>query len=338
MPGVQSRGDVDKRLARSRSQAKMKMCWPFTANKARCLGILLLLLHLMFTIEWNISFHLRVIADPSAYTVFFFPAKSVNTSTPMLDSRVSTIPNHRTINIDSSADAGLGPPINHQLESEPISGIPVKQNDPLHRPLGARVLLGIFSKYDSFRFQQEYRAIVQHWKSDAHYGPAICPLSEFLMLPNEDSRCELIYTFVVGAGDVEAPTQVSSSERPMLSNRSAMPEGWFGFNDTTLLNIRENANEGKAQTWLRYASQVAQNYGIEYVAKCEHTSSLDIPKYFRFADRRLLPAPYNKGLFAGSMRDKHFWKQSLKGEVKEVRLTDKHFWWIHRARFYMESK
>jgi hypothetical protein len=328
---------------------KIPRGWPLvTANNARCLGILLLLLHLMFTIEWNISFHLRVVTDPSAYTIFFFPAKNVNASTPLLDNhverrgprpeRVSTSSSHRTMDIDTSTDAGLSPPINHQLESEPISDIPLKQNDPLHRPLGARVLLGIFSKYDSFKFQQEYRAIIQHWKSDARYGPAICPLSEFLMLPNEGSRCELIYTFVVGAGDAEAPTQVTSSERPILSNRSAMPEGWVGFNDTTLLNIRENAHEGKAQTWLRYASQVAQNYGIEYVAKCEHTSSLDIPKYFRFADRRLLPAPYNKGLFAGSMRDKHFWKQSPKGEVKEVRLTDKHFWWIHRARFYMESK
>jgi hypothetical protein len=185
--------------------------------------------------------------------------------------------------------------------------------DPRRRPQRARVLLGIFSTKDDIDSRNQYRAMFQFWKSrDCRYHHAICSFSEYQqeLKRRKVSQCELIYSFVIGVGQAfngtEAPTEITNDERPLLVNRSAMKD-WEEFDDTTLLNIRENTNDGKAQTWLRYASRVAEDHDFEYVAKCEQTAYLDIRKYFRFADLRLLPQPYDWDLLAGALRDRSFW-------------------------------
>jgi hypothetical protein len=214
-----------------------------------------------------------------------------------------------------------------------------------HRPKRGRVLLGIFSTKDSFKSREQYRSLFEFWRSrDCRYRRAICSLSEFHeeIKQHNVSQCELIYSFVIGAGEpvngVEAPTEIASDERPLLVNQSAMTQSWVEFDDLTLLNIRENTHQGKAQTWLRFASRVAEAHDIEYVAKCEQTASLDIPKYFRFADLRLLPQAYEWGLFAGALRDRTFWNVTPQGETREMIQLEKHMLNNYEGHFYMESK
>jgi hypothetical protein len=299
------------RSGASRTLQKSILCpFPVAATSTQRYGTLSVLLFLpsLLFVEWNISFHRSIITELSAAAGLMVPTVGHNKSVPTTSGLVSV-------------------------------------TQPSHRPRHARVLLGIFSAKDSLKSRDEYRVLLEFWRThDRRYGHSICSFAEFQRQANGGNGvlCELVYSFVIGASEssdgVEAPTEIASDERPLLVNLSTMTEGWSEFNDTTPLNIRENVNEGKAQTWLRYASQVAKEYEFDYVAKCEAASFLDIPSYFRFSDRRLLPAPYNRGVFAGAMRDKRFWKNSIRGNVPEVWKADKHFFWQHRARFYMESK
>ena len=50
--------------------------------------------------------------------------------------------------------------------------------------------------------------------------------------------------------------------------------------DMTLLNIRENMNEGKSQTWMKYAATIAEEYDLDYVAKCDADSLFHLHEFF----------------------------------------------------------
>jgi hypothetical protein len=147
----------------------------------------------------------------------------------------------------------------------------------VHRK-GPIVLVGIFTTETPTSSTMRKRILsIFELRNDTR----VCPFSDFRRLSAEERRrspCELIYTFVLGAvgnQDHSAgfPTIIAGNDaRPLVVNRSDSNSTW----DKTILNIRENMNEGKSPTWFNYGASVAEEYGIEYVAKCDEDSILNL--------------------------------------------------------------
>jgi Galactosyltransferase len=89
--------------------------------------------------------------------------------------------------------------------------------------------------------------------------------------------CQIVYTFVAAAGDPRsAPTERMHHNHKDPFTLQSAPEhsnmsSWFNneTDDITYLNIKENMNEGKSQTWFKYGVMVAAQLGIDYIAKLD---------------------------------------------------------------------
>jgi Galactosyltransferase len=177
-----------------------------------------------------------------------------------------------------------------------------------------RVLMGIVSAdfFNDQVYRKRHRTLFTLWND-----PRVCSLPEFKSKPlAERYICELIYTFVIGANPDETPELVDNSrpfevQRPIKGVSRDLNEP-----DTTLLNIRENMNEGKSQTWMYYASQIAEQYDLDYVAKCDADSILHLHEFFRFAYKNMPPAPYNSMMYIGALRDKAYWPKHTTDEER----------------------
>jgi hypothetical protein len=183
---------------------------------------------------------------------------------------------------------------------------------PVHRQLGApphsrrlRILFGILTAdfRNDHTYRKRHRELFKLWNDSR-----VCSLPEFKAKPIEERyECEIIYTFVIGANPHASPELVDNS-RPMEVARpvtGVCPD--LNEPDMTLLNIRENMNEGKSQTWLKYAAEIAEEYDLDYVTKCDADSLLHLHEFFQFAYNNLPPAPYNKHMYVGALRDKAYW-------------------------------
>ena len=169
-----------------------------------------------------------------------------------------------------------------------------------------RVLIGILST-DGLKNDQEYRKrhrnLFKLWND-----PRVCSLPDFKTRPlSERYVCELIYTFVIGANPEASPELVDNSrpfevDRPITGTSRDLNEP-----DMTLLNIRENMNEGKSQTWMYYASKIAEENDLDYVGKVDADSLLLLHEFFHFAYKNMPPAPYNSMMYIGALRDKAYW-------------------------------
>jgi hypothetical protein len=62
-------------------------------------------------------------------------------------------------------------------------------------------------------------------------------------------------------------------------------------NDGVFLNIIENMNHGKTPTFMNWASQLSQQHGIPYIAKCDSDVFLRMDKMFELVRYELPPIP-----------------------------------------------
>jgi Galactosyltransferase len=84
-------------------------------------------------------------------------------------------------------------------------------------------------------------------------------------------------------------------------------------------------NEGKSQTWFKYAYNIMQEYPeISYVMKIDTDAILHLHEFFHFAYRHLPPPPYSGNAYVGALRDKAFWP-SKKGISDIERETSEGF-------------
>lgn len=168
-----------------------------------------------------------------------------------------------------------------------------------------RILFGIltadFPNDETYR--KRHRKLFQLWDD-----PRVCSLPDFKARPlNERYECQLIYTFVM-AGNPDAPPVLVNHERPYEVSKPITGRSRdLNEPDTILLNIRENMNEGKSQTWMKYGAEIAEEYGLDYVTKCDADSLLHLHEFFEWAYKHLPPAPYNTNVYAGALRDKAYW-------------------------------
>jgi hypothetical protein len=169
-----------------------------------------------------------------------------------------------------------------------------------------RVLFGIITadfKNDQ-AYRKRHRMLFELWNDTR-----VCSLPDFKAKPlSERYECEIIYTFVMAANPDASPELVDES-RPFEVQRPIRGGVCTDLNepDMTLLNIRENMNEGKSQTWMYYGAKIAREYDLDYVTKCDADAILHLHEFFMFAYKHMPPAPYNRNMYIGALRDKAYW-------------------------------
>jgi hypothetical protein len=165
----------------------------------------------------------------------------------------------------------------------------------------SRILFGIFSM-DSEE-ERHKRDLIRNSYLSFKDDPRICSLATFLERTYQNAKdankCLLIYTFVIG-GNPNGSTELMDDSHPITLDPSAIANA---ENDATYLNIRENMEEGKSQTWFKFATKVMDLYDMDYVSKCDSDSLVFVPSLFEFAKRNLPPAPYNQRIYVGKMYD-----------------------------------
>ncbi|KAL3940062.1 MAG: hypothetical protein SGBAC_005318 [Bacillariaceae sp.] len=144
-----------------------------------------------------------------------------------------------------------------------------------------RILVGIFctnlnalEKKRRQLLRNTYLTSYQETKSKHR----ICSLQDLLSTKIDPQKCQFAYTFVVG-GNISAPTeQVYTDDIHSIAiphDKIEAPES-----DVLYLNIQENMNEGKSETWFRYASLIMeQELYFDYVAKMD-TDTILFPHFF----------------------------------------------------------
>lgn len=174
--------------------------------------------------------------------------------------------------------------------------------------------MGIFTfdKKVQWPYRRQYRKLFEVFKQQN--DTRLCSLYDFIHAPNDDVRyeCQFIYTFVVGGlTDKNARTELVDDSAPILM--APDPDGFKRDNtDVTVLNIQENMNAGKSQTWFYYASTILEKYDLDYAGKIDSDSLPYMDKFFQYAYTYLPPPPYNSGIIAGVPIDKLWWQKSKK--------------------------
>ena len=169
---------------------------------------------------------------------------------------------------------------------------------------GPRLMLGIMSvlDHDSERLRRKtiretYLSYFNQSDTERH---RICSLTELLDKSRADHalllrECQLAYTFVVG-GNPEGSTErlTFTDSEPMTLAPDALEP------DVVLLNIKENMNDGKSQTYFKYGTTVVDNHlYFDYIIKCD-TDTLIFPEYFLNHKMNRLPLfPNNVRVYGG---------------------------------------
>jgi hypothetical protein len=173
-----------------------------------------------------------------------------------------------------------------------------------------KTFLGIISAdtYNDAAYRKRHRRLFQIWNDTR-----VCSLADFRTRSfTEREPCQLIYSFIIGANpDPNGPTELLEQNTKDLPIERPKPINTLHADvndpDVTLLNIKENMNEGKSQTFFYFASLMMEEYGMDYAMKCDADSILHLHDFFLFAHNHLPPPPYNVQLIAGALRDKAGW-------------------------------
>ena len=109
--------------------------------------------------------------------------------------------------------------------------------------------------------------------------------------------------------------------------------------DITLLNIRENMNDGKSQSWFAYTSTILtqeQDNDFDYIAKWDEDTILLLTEYFQFVYTNLPSrSPYNSMILVGTPFDKAHWDQTNQTETDRERVESLYETLYNRVHVYM---
>ena len=169
---------------------------------------------------------------------------------------------------------------------------------------GPRLLLGIMSvlDHDSEQVRRQtiretYLSFFSQSETERH---RICALAELLDKSRADHSilvrdCQLAYTFVVGGNPEGSTERLTFTDPEPLTLAPAVSEP-----DVVVLNIKENMNDGKSQTYFKYGTTVVDNQlYFDYIIKCD-TDTLIFPEYFLNYEMKRLPVfPNNVRVYGG---------------------------------------
>ncbi|CAJ1952206.1 unnamed protein product [Cylindrotheca closterium] len=187
-----------------------------------------------------------------------------------------------------------------------------KKGETNQRP--TTMLLGIFTM-DSVKDARRRKTIRKTWISHNRTTKGtsakriICSLQEWIENPD---GCQLAYAFVLG-GNPKGPTELLeyNSSFPMsIPCRLQHTNDQEDTSDIICLNIRENMEEGKSQTWFKYATtttvpqQHEQNDNFDYIGKMDSDTLLYPGIFFNRVLQKLPKYPNNARVYGGDYRFK----------------------------------
>jgi hypothetical protein len=165
-----------------------------------------------------------------------------------------------------------------------------------------RILVGIMTTLDSpiekrrrQVIRETYLAYYKQQHAQNNNTPhRICSLQDLqASILVDESECQFVYTFVVGANPTGPTTLLewnnttTSSLIPMTVDTALISNQ--EEKDIVYLNIRENMNSGKSPSWLKYASAIAKELDLDYVAKADTDTLIIIPDFLDFVNQHLPP-------------------------------------------------
>jgi hypothetical protein len=108
--------------------------------------------------------------------------------------------------------------------------------------------------------------------------------------------CQRAYVFVVGGNPNGSKERVDYSDsEPMTLPSSNSTEA-----DIVLLNIQENMEEGKSQTYLKYATTIIDDHlYFDYVAKTDSDTLIFTERFLNHEIQRLPSFPHNVRVYGG---------------------------------------
>lgn len=172
--------------------------------------------------------------------------------------------------------------------------------------MGARpvsMLLGIYTTNSDEELEKRLRIRDTYLNAKNNSTSFYCPLSEFTkqpLQPGNDRSCRIPYAFIMGSGDETRPTE-HFDDTPMEVARTLLekPVPDENFDDFIHLNIQENIDEGKSATYLKFAANVAAEYHIDYIAKADTDTLINMNVLLDFMDTDLPPKPMNRRMYGG---------------------------------------
>jgi hypothetical protein len=151
----------------------------------------------------------------------------------------------------------------------------------------------------SVQNEMERRKVVREtylsFYKDSHTPNRICSLTDIQNHKVPLEECQIAYIFVVG-GNPDGPTELV---KPNTSFPMTVDEPTNDEDDVVFLNIQENLEDGKSQSWVKYASMVVEVFPFDYIAKVDSDTLLFTPAFLRFATEKLPKAPNNKRIYGG---------------------------------------
>lgn len=150
-----------------------------------------------------------------------------------------------------------------------------------------RILMGIFTtntEEDTNRRRLIRKTYLQTYQilrevgltSDVETPGSLCSLADLLENKGHAMEtCSIVYAFVMGAWDksnTTAPTDLTLFEDESVTYTVDRSFSEDYERDVVYLNIRENMNFGKSETWLRYASTIlprTTKLGIDLISKVD---------------------------------------------------------------------
>ena len=123
------------------------------------------------------------------------------------------------------------------------------------------------------------------YKNDDKHRHRICSLNDLLQGIVAFEDCQVAYAFFVGANP-SGPSELlfPNDSFPILATRNGTLVSQ-DEDDIVYLNIRENMEDGKSPTWLKYASMVVVEKDIpfDYIAKFDSDTLVFMPAFLEFA-------------------------------------------------------
>jgi len=179
-------------------------------------------------------------------------------------------------------------------------------------------LLGIFSTLkdvEESEARQRIRDTYLSYKND----PRICSLKNYMMWKDAEaakvqtentgdeasssSICKILYTFVIGGNEnTEESHYRLNEDRPITINAEDIEKA---EEDSVYLNIKENISHNKTLAWFKYASEIAESYGIDYISKLDSDTMVSIPHLMDYIITDLPPNPYAVRVYGGSLYNHH---------------------------------
>jgi Galactosyltransferase len=142
-------------------------------------------------------------------------------------------------------------------------------------------LIGIFSTMEDNQTRSIIRKTMLGNDLPDDVKRRLCNLNEFLNITYDTTKCRIVYTFVIGGNASGLPALYTTDDMIFDAHNITSQE-----KDLTILNIKENANEGKTPTWFLYASTIIKSK-IDYVSKMDSDTFISLPNLLQVMNNEL---------------------------------------------------